>query len=198
MKINNKEIETLDKEMTPVVRQAVKLEISNSADMKSAVEILSTINKYADTVKEKKESITKPLTLAIKNTRLMFAPLESKLEEAIGSLRSSMTSYQTQLTRKAQEEEERIAARVGEGKGKIKVETAVKKMEEIEKPDAVVVTDEGLVKFREVKKFKIVDVSKIPLEFMMPNEVEIRKSMMLGVRIDGVEYYSEQVPYNTR
>ncbi len=194
----NKDVEILEKEIVPVIRKAVKVEIKNVEDMKKASEMLSVVNKYADTVQDKRESITGPLNTALKAARAMFKPLEEQLDEAIENIRGAMTVYQTEELRKQREEETKIAARVGEGKGKIKIETAVRKMNEMDKVVGQVVVDSGMVKFKTSKKFRIIDKTLVPLDYMVVDEVAVRKAMLAGLSVAGVEYYEEQVPMNYR
>lgn len=198
MNTKSKEVAVLEKEINPAITKASKITIHTAEDMVKATEVLSNLNRYADTVTEKKESITKPLNAALKAARQMFVPLETKLEDAIGGVRKAMITYQTEAVRKQKEEEAKIAARIGEGKGKIKIETAVEKLQNIEKAPEKIATDAGQVKFKTVKKFEITDISALPREFMVPNEVEIRKAMLAGIEVTGVRYYEEQVPYNSR
>ena len=198
MQINEKEVKVLDKEISPVVKKATSIEIRNPSDMKKATEMLSQINKYADEVEEKKKSVTDPLNAALKAARGLFKPLEEKLEEAIGSIRSSMTSYQTEQRRLEKIEEDKIASRVGEGKGKLKVETAVKKIDEIKKADQNVSAESGSVKFKTVKKFEVMDVTMLPHDYILANETLIRKAMNEGNELPGVRYYTEEVPFNSR
>ena len=94
--MNNKELVPLKKKIEVVADRVSKFEIKTAVDLKEAVVVLSEMNKYADSVKEKKELITKPLNLALKNARAMFAPLEEIYESAIYMLRGKMTKYQTE------------------------------------------------------------------------------------------------------
>lgn len=196
--MNQTEVQKLDKEITPFVAKAGKITITNSRDMEKASEALSQINQYADQVKKKKEEVTKPLNATLKAIRGWFAPLEDKLEDAIGSIRKEMTSYQTEQKKIADEEERKIAERVGEGKGKLKVETAIRKMDEIERPEDRVETESGSVKFKTVKKFEVIAVRDLPAEYLLADEVKIRKSMLEGKEITGVRYYTEEIPVNSR
>lgn len=194
--IKEKEIQVLEKEIDPIVGKAGKIVIKTADDMPRAVEMLSLINQYSDTVQEKKETITKPLNLTIKNVRAMFKPLEDKLETAIGGIRQAMTKYQTEEVAKQRVEEAKIAARLQ--KGNIKLETAVKKMDEVEKAPSSVETDSGVVKFKTIKKFRVVDKTIVPMEYLVVDEVAVRKAMLAGIEVKGVQYHEEQVPMNFR
>ena len=198
MDIQDKEVKVLEKEITPFVKKAEGIVITDAKGMKSATEILSQMNKYADQVKERKETVTKPLNAALKAARALFAPLEDKLDDGISQIRKAMTNYQTEQRRIEKEEEDRIAARVGEGKGKLKVETAVKKMSEIDRADKNVAADSGSVKFKTVKKFEVMDVTLLPHEYIVADEVKIRKAMLADIELPGVRYFTEEVPSNFR
>ena len=189
---------TLTKEETSAIQLAEKLAISTPEQMIDATRNLSILNQTLDRLTEDKELLTKPINLLLKEIRGRYKPFEDKLEEAIAAVRKSMITYQTEQKRLAKIEEDKIINRIGEGKGKLKVETAIKKMEAVEKPDQKVSTDEGLVKFKTVKKFEVTYVSKLPVEFLLPNEVAIRKAMTEGKEITGVRYFTEEVPFNTR
>lgn len=197
-KTNTQEIAVLEKEIGPVVKAAVKVKIESAQHMINATQTLSVINKYADKVKEQKEKITKPLNLALKEAREMFRPLEDNLEDAISAIRGAMTTYQTEQKRIADAEAAKIANRVGEGKGKLKVDTAVQKMQEIDRPAEQVATEAGMVKFKTIQKFEVMDVTMLPHEYVLPDEVKIRNAMKAGIELPGVRYYEEQVPVNFR
>ncbi len=194
--VDPKEAEALTKEIAPYAAKAEMMKISNAQHMVQATETLSVLNKYADSVKEKKESVTKPLNVALKAARGLFSPLEDKLESAIGSIRRAMIDYQTEQKRIADKEADKIAARVD--KGTLKAETAVRKMGDIEKPAEAIATDSGSIKFKTVEKFEVMDVTLLTKDYLLPNEVAIRKAMLAGIKINGVRYYTEKVPVNSR
>lgn len=194
----DKSLVPLKKKIETIASQVAKFEIVDAGTMKEAVTVLSTLNSYADSVKEKKETITKPLNTALKAARAMFAPLEDTYEGAIDMLRSKMTKYQTQEVARKQAEELAIANRVKEGRGNLSVETAVKKIAELKPVDKEVATDAGLVQFREVKRFEVMDITLLPIDYHTPNETMISKAMKDGKELPGVRYYSEQVPVNYR
>lgn len=194
----NKELVPLKKKIDVLANQATGLVIKSDDDLKLAVEILSQVNHYADSVKEKKELLTKPLNLALKNARAMFSPLEDIYTEATESLRAKMAQYQTQKVLERKEAEVKIANRVKEGKGGITVETAVKKLEALKIVEKEVSTNAGLVQFRESKILKIVDISLIPREYLVVNESQLLKALKEGKNVEGAILETIQVPVNYR
>lgn len=202
MSTEHKEIMVIEKKLSPIVVKARELSITDSASMAEGATLLSKFNTIADGITDDKEKLTKPLNAALKEVRERYKRIETPLQDAIALVRSKMTTYQTAATEIANAEEDKIAARIGDGKGKIKVETAVRKMGEIERPEASVATDAGLVKFRKVKKFEVMDVVLLCEAdrgaFVLPNDAEIRRAMNAGRELPGVRYFTEEVPANFR
>lgn len=196
--MNKQEIIAFEKKISPAIVLVQKLHIKNKQDMNEAVQTLSLINKYADHVKEKRETITKPLNEALKNARTLFKPIESKLDGAITLIREEMSRYQTEETTKQQAEEAKIIDRVGDGKGKLKLETAVKKIENLGGLESVVTTDAGKVKFREDKVLKITDEMIIPRQFLNVNEKALIDALKMGMSVPGATLETKLVPLNYR
>lgn len=194
----DKQLIQVEKSYAPIVEKAESLKIVDEKSMEEAVELLSKANKGLDLITEEKEKVTKPLNEALKAERARWKPMETVLESAVSILRKGISAYQTEAKRKADLETAKLAERVGEGKGKLKAETAIRKMGEIEGPQAKVATASGSLKFRTEKKFEVVDMSKLPIEYLLPDEPAIRKAMKEGTELPGVRYYTEEVPINSR
>lgn len=195
--MENKQVVKLQKEITPIISTAMKIEIVDEKSLTVAVEKLSQINKYLDQVTKTKETVTKPLNFALKAARELFKPLESSLGEVKDYLRHGMTTYQTEKKRIEDIEANKIENRIGEGKGKLKFETAVKKIEDLKTVDNIK-SDSGSVKFKTVEKFEVEDISKLPIEYILANEVLIRQQMLKGVKLPGVRYFLQEIPINRR
>jgi hypothetical protein len=193
-----KSLVPMQKKVSALATQVESLEIVDAASMQSGVVILSNINKYLDSIKESKEKLTKPAMETLKNIREMFKPLEQDFGVQKENLRQKMSLYQTQEVARVREEEAKIAARVKEGRGNLSIDTAVKKIEAIETVDKTVNTDVGTVQFVETKLFEVVDLSKVPIQYHLPNETEIRKAMKEGKELEGIRYYTQMVPRNYR
>ncbi|HEY9826375.1 MAG TPA: hypothetical protein V6D19_13080 [Stenomitos sp.] len=196
--MDTKQISVLEKKVHPVLSQVEKLSIKTLDDMKKATETLSILNTYKDEVVEKRETVTKPLNEALKNARALFKPLESKLEVAVTLIRNAMSEYQTAEVLRQRKEEAKIAARVGEGKGKLKFETAVRKSEEIERADAVVETETGKVTFIETKVLKIVDPKLIPDKYWVIDEKAVHDALKAKTEVPGALLEIKMVPRNNR
>lgn len=207
--VEDKEVKVIEKEIAPLVAKAVLMKIENDAQLVQSGEVLSRLNLYADNVKEKKDTVKKPLDLALKNLKGLFKPLEDKLEQGIEAIRGAQSAYQTEKVRLTREAEAKIASRIGEGKGKLKLETATEKMGEIEQPLMKSVTASGSLQFRKDKKLKITSGYKLIKDIMENhatnfetyvsfNETAILNALKAGVVIKGAEIELVQTPINRR
>jgi hypothetical protein len=191
-------IAIIEKEISPALAKAQALEITNEKTITTAAELLSTLNIQLDKITAEKERVTKPLNEALKAERSRWKPIETVLDEAVTIIRKKMTVYQTAQKAEADAEEARIAARVKPGTGNLTAETAVKKMEEIERPAVTVSAASGAIKFVSVRVFEVMDLSLVPLDYHLANEVAIRKAMIAGIELPGVKYETIQRPSNYR
>lgn len=190
------EIMVIEKELNPMLLKAKDLNIRGLKDMEVATEYLSQLNLAKDRVTERMETITVPAKETIKAAESIWKPFINMAKDAIQLIRDKQSAYQTEQVRIVREKEAKVAARVASGN--IKLDTGVRKMGEIEKPVEEIYTDSGNVKFREDKCFEVVDVSKLPVKYVVPNEVAIRIAMKAGIKIPGVRYFTKMVPVNKR
>lgn len=188
----------LEKKVSPLVTKAEELVIESPKDMEVATEMLSKLNKLGDAAEEEKNKVMRPALDVVAAERKRWKPLETVLEGAIGIIRKKMSAYQTEAKRIADEKAKAIEARIGEGKGKLKLDTAVAQIDALDTPEEKVMTGAGSVKFRTDKKFEVVDISKLPVEYLLANEVAIRTAMKDGKEVPGVRYFTEEVPINHR
>lgn len=196
-------VPVLRKETSPIIEGARSLKIVDAKTMGEAAEMLTTINKSLDRITAEKEKITKPLNQALKAERARWKPLEDLHEETIAALRRNMSVYQTKQKKIADAKAQKLADRVD--RGTMKPETAVRKIDEIDAPAQSVATEEGLVKFKTVKKFEVIDLNALAEyrdaqgnAYVLADETKIRKAMHAGVEVAGVKYFTEQEAVNLR
>jgi len=188
----------LEKSISSITKQASIFEITSKESLSEAVVLLSNLNKYLDALVEDRERLTKPINESLRAIRAKYKPTETKIDEAIASLRSGMTKFQTEQVRLQKEAEAKIIARVAPGKGNLSINKAMDKMSKIEVAEKEVATTEGLVQFRTTKKYEVMDYTMLPVDFLLPNDKLITEAMKQGRELPGVRYYEEQVPVNYR
>lgn len=184
------------KEISPILENVNNLQITVSDDLVPATDLLSRINKYADTLKKDRLSLTQPLEDSLKLIRAKYTPTENLLKEAVLAIKGKMSDYQVQALMKQHLTEEKIIDKLS--KGIIDQDVAIDKFSNIKEVDKKVSTSAGSVSFREEKDFEVVDISKIPAEFLLPNMVTLRVAMKNGFEVPGCKYFTKQVITNRK
>jgi hypothetical protein len=199
METEDNRVSVVGKKVSPMIEAAEKITaITTDAEVVEATEVLSKLNKALDMVTEEKEKITKPLNEALKNERARWKPMEIVFEGAVARLRALLSKYQTDKVKKQREEEAKIMNRVGEGKGHIKAETAIRKLGEVEVPLAKVETNSGSLAFREDKVLKITDEKLVPDKYWIIDEKLLLADLKKGETVPGAEIELIQTPVNRR
>lgn len=170
--------------------------ITDTKLLTQATEQLSQLNKYKDELTKDKEVLTKPINESLKAIRAKYKPTEDMLDEAITSIRKEMSRYQTAIIAEQKKAEKKLEDRVK--KGTLNFSMAVKKMEDIKKPEQKINTETGSITFRIQKKFRVTDILKVPRQYLILDETAIRNAQKANVTIEGIEYYEESVPFNSR
>lgn len=172
--------------------------IASAKNLVEASEIRIQIKAEAGFIKTNKEKMMRPLLDAVEVERGRWRKRETEIKEALDHLDRSMIDYQTEAKREADEKAEKIAARVGPGRGKLSAETALAQLDEINTPEKVIESDNGATGFRTYQMFAVEDITKLPAEYLLPNDQAIRKAMENSVKLPGVRYYTEERPVNRR
>jgi len=185
-------------ELTPLKAQVSKLEnraqeiqINNEEDYRSTADLIAKLKETGSRIKNIKESITKPLNEALRNTRELFAPIESQFTNAESIVKTKILEYKRKIDAEVAKQEAKIAK--GVESGRLKIETAEKKLDQIERVENTTKGKIGEVQIRKIKKVRIIDINLLPREYLIPNDTLIRKDALGGKKIEGVEIYEEDV-----
>ena len=190
--IETKELAPIRAQVTKLETQAQSVQIVAAEDYESAITLVGKLKETASEIKQKKESITKPLNEALRNARELFAPIEEQFERAEAIVKTKLLDYKRKKDTEAREAEAKIAARVE--KGTLKIETAERKLDQVERVETTTKSSSGhSVQVRKVKKVRIVDAAALPREYLIPDDVLIRKDALAGKVIAGVEVYEDEI-----
>ncbi len=182
----------------PLVEQEYSLKITSPEDVEIATEILSQLNKINDSIEEEKQKVLAPLNKARLAEINRWKPAITLYDKAITSLRSKLSVYQTNATNEALEAQEAISKRIGTGKGSLKLETAVKKLQDLPTPATEISTRTGTLTFREKVVLDIISVKLIPLTYWKIDEDMILKDLKENKMVPGARLKTIQVPVNER
>ena len=187
---------TLKKQATSIAIPNQPIQTKEQAQ--EATLILSQANKVLDAIIAEEEKITVPANAVIKAERARWAESKGQLKDTIATLRAKLSAYQTLSIAKQREEEAKIAARIAPGKGNLSVETAIKKMSEIDRAEDKIETEAGSISYRTKQTLKITNKDLIQKEYMLPDEDLILEQLKNGITIPGCEIEIIQVPINSR
>lgn len=190
MIIETKELAVLKTQVSKLENQANAVTIESAEDYSGAVDIVNKLKEAGSNIKAKKESITKPLNEALKNARNLFAPIEEQFERAEGIVKQKLLTYKRKVDAEAVAQEAKIAEKVESGK--MKLATGERKLDEIERVDTTTRGKVGEVQVRKIKKVKITDEAALPRQYLIPDQVAIRRDALSGITIPGVEVYEEE------
>lgn len=144
-----------------------RIVINSQPTFNIAKEQLKSVKEFKKILKEKKESITKPLNEALKNTRELFKPVETKIETIEKYLNDGVLKYNQKLLAEQRAREQEAMRKLAEEEAKRKkaeeeAERLRKELEEKEKAGEEV-TEYEKEKINEVEKEaeKEIDIDKI-------------------------------------
>ena len=185
-----KELTVLKTQVSKLENQAEAVMIETAENYTAAIDLVSKLKETGSGIKAKKESITKPLNEALKNARDLFAPIEKQFTNAEAIIKTKLLDYKRKKDAEAAAAEAKIAKQAETGY--IKLETAERKMGEIKRVETTTHGAIGQVQVRKIKKVRITDASALPREYLIPDEVAIRRDALGGKTIPGVEVYEEE------
>lgn len=183
IEIREKEVVEYRSQVGFLVDTAKALKVESKEDYEKATELLAQVREVEVALQERKEKITRPLMAGLAEARELFKPLEASHAEAKKTIKEKMLDYSIKEDERIAKEKEKVEARVE--KGTMRVDTAVKKLENIgEAPKTNLVTR---------TKVRITDESLIPREFLVPDMVKINDAVLKNkLTIPGVETYEEK------
>lgn len=186
-----KELTSLKGQVSKLENAASSLTIASQDDYAAATDLVAQLKDRGSKIKILKESITKPANEILRNTRAMFAPVEAQHANAEAIIKTKLLDYKRQVDAAAREAEAKIAAKVEAGR--MRLDTAEKKLDTIERVENTTRGKIGEVQVRTIKKVRIVDAALLPREYLVPDEVAIRRDALGGKTIPGVETYNEDI-----
>ena len=188
--MDTKELAPIKAQVSKLENQATAVTIESQEGYGQAIDLVSKLKETGSEIKNKKESITKPLNEALRNVRDMFRPIEDQFANAERIIKNKLLDYKRKKDEEARAEEARVAARVA--KGTMKLETAEKKMDSIERVENTTRGKVGQVQIKKIRKVRVTDENAIPRKYLVPDMVVIRQDALGGVEIPGIEVYEEE------
>lgn len=189
MELIKKEELSIVESKIDAMKQAVgSIEIKSKDDLSLVATNISNVKKMRKFVEQERDKYIKPAKDIIENAKTAFGPYLEVCDDVEKILKDKAQVFMIEDKKREDEAKAKEVAKVESGYQK--PETAVKKIEQIEKADTKVKTDAGTLSMKMVKEVVIVDQSLIPEEYYKPREldmVKIKKVATAGIAIPGVK-----------
>lgn len=212
MQTENKELVVLKSQVSKLENQANAVIIATPKENALAIDLKAKLKEIGQTIKTRKEEITKPLNVALKSARELFAPIEEQYETAENIVGKKLLAYKQKVEAEALAEEAKIAAKLKAERKKLeaeveagkltaekaeqkldaKLQKAEEKIEQIPQTPKTVKTSFGNVQFRKIKKVRIIDLNLIPDIYWVIDEVKLRKDVLAGMVVPGAIMFEEE------
>ena len=181
--MENKKVALLEKEVNVLFKNSVDLKISNAETLAVGIDLKDNLKAKGKVIKETKEGITKPMNLALKNTRAMFKPAETYYADAVKLVKEKIGKYVIAQEEKKAEKERAIREKIESGAiNTEEAEMKIEKLKEVNKEG-----ETGKMHMTTRKGVEITDEAQIPRKYLSLNMVLIRKEALAGIEIPGVK-----------
>lgn len=169
-----------------LINKASTLIVNSSESMIQAATVLGKVKELIKKTKAEEEILESQLA-KLELTKHYEAAREFRLkaEKASKFISAQVNTYQTLEAKKTAEAERKLIGRVE--KGTMKLDTAVRKIDEIVKPIESLTTADGSINFRTIPKLDITDVALIPREYLVVNETKLFADLKAGKTVAGAQ-----------
>ena len=103
--IETKELQPLKAQISKLENQANAVQIETQDGYVEAIDLVANFKKIGSTLKDKKESIIKPLNEALRNARELFTPIEKQLQLAESTIKGKLLNYKRKMDEEARKKE---------------------------------------------------------------------------------------------
>lgn len=195
------EVDKLSHEVNYIELQAQMLVVKDEKTLKEATEFLGKVAKAKKQLEERRQFFVKPLNEQIKRINELFKRMTLPLENAESIVKNAILKYREAVEKARREEEERLKKQWEKEQKKLEKKAQKEGIPlpppvpppTLQPQEKTVETDTAQVTARLVWDFEIVDETKIPREFLMPNEKAIRAAIKAGVRnIPGIRIFQRE------
>jgi hypothetical protein len=164
--------------------------IQNVDDYKKALECLLSLSVIKLELDSKRQFFSKPLYDQMRRINAYFDQYLKPIEEADKILRQKIVQYRALKWEEFKQQEKEIYERIKDELGSTELPPVVV-TPTLAKNEVV---SGGEITFRVVKKWVVEDESKLPREYLKPDDKKIAEAVKKGEEIPGVKVYTEEEP----
>jgi len=177
---------------------AVSMVVADAAGAKLATDDLSILSKLKKQIELKRREWIDPISTHLAEVNQAFKSFTAPVEEADKCLRWKILNYKAEIERQRVEAAEinrraeelarqQAAMNGGEFTQELSPATVAKA------PEKTITTDLGSSSTVKLRKWRLVDIRQVPVEYLKVDEAAIGKLVRAGISaISGIEIYTEE------
>ena len=168
--------------------------ITDNTTLTQGAELRTNIKRIEKAITAEKEKMTRPLLDALEVERARWRPAEAKVKEALATIDKKILAYNDAIEAERKRKEAQIAARVE--RGTMKAETAVAKLDQLVEAPTNIATENGSISYRVDKVVAITNKALIPQQFLIVDEVAVKRALLAGATVPGAELQERKTIVN--
>jgi hypothetical protein len=172
---------SLEKEAAPIIKRlSGGIVIKSKSDLENAAVLTKQLKSLAKVAAAKEKNLTGPLEKLKKDIIALFKPFKNQILNIEGEVKDAMLRYSKKMGEKQSKLEEDFNS------GKIKkIDTYTKKSVDLQ-------FSSSSAQVRKVWEAEIVNESKIPREYLVPDMRKIEADLKEGKKIAGVNWIQKE------
>lgn len=171
-----------------------EMTITDNTTLTHGAELRTNIKRIEKAITAEKEKMTRPLLDALEVERARWRPAEAKIKEALAIIDKKILAYNSAVEAERKRKEAQIAARVE--RGTMKAETAVAKLDQLVEAPTNIATENGSISYRVDKVVAITNKALIPQQFLIVDEVAVKRALLAGATVPGAELQERKTIVN--
>ena len=179
-----KEIKELETKSIDSLKNADAIVITNHEQYDYASEKANEAKKAYDAIEARRKLITAPINASLKSINELFGKFSAPFDSSFSIIKNKMETYKREEMRLANIERSKIASKVESGY--YKPETGANKIAAV----AVAKSNESST-VATVTKYRVVDIGKVPHEFLEVDMAKVKASFKNGQPVPGIEQYKD-------
>ena len=187
-------VQQLYAEAAKLLVQADAMVVATEAHVAIATDKLTLISKLKKALQEKRKEFVDPLQAYVKSINEVFKTMGEPVELADQTLRAKVSQYRQEQDRKRREIQEinRLKQEAAQRESELKGQPA-EPVELVPEPSPAPTrstTEGGTLGQRRVPKWRLLDITKVPVQYLMVDNGRVTKAVKAGIgSIPGIEIY---------
>jgi len=166
-------IASLQKKAAPLIKRLAEFKIDTQADYDKAAVTLRQIKEFAKEAEDRQRLILIPLQQATKATKELFSPFFAQVTQLQEAVKARMVDFLNH------QEREKVKLEKAMDSGEIKrVSTFMRKTAALE-------VDSDAATVRNIKVLVMLDESKTPRAYLVPDQAAIKAALVAGKKVAG-------------